>query len=145
MDILDFKPLVNKYTYSKTEDLKQIAWLAVICAFNDYNPAKGVPLPGYVESRVKYAVWNEAKKEQRHDNRIVTDSCLELLRDNADVSQTVEMLLLKEQVFRSLNALSIKQRQAIVKTIILGYSLTEYAREIRVTPQAVFNSKKKDY
>lgn len=142
MEILDFAPLVKKYTWNKSDDERDEAWLAVVEAFATYNPNKGVQLPGYVESRVKYAVWNSGKKEQRYMNHENIESCFESQVGSQDVAEVMELKLLRQKLCKALDNLSIKQRQAIVKTIVLGYSLTEYARELGVTPQAVFNLRK---
>ncbi|MBU2702259.1 RNA polymerase sigma factor (sigma-70 family) [Sporomusaceae bacterium BoRhaA] len=142
MEIMDFVPLVKKYTWNKSDDEKAEAWLAVVEAFATYDSNKGVRLPGYVESRVKYAVWNMLKKQQRYVNHENIESCFESQPDHIDVAEVVELKLLRKRLSKALDTLSIKQRQAIVKTIVLGYSLTEYAHELGVTPQAVFNLRK---
>ncbi|MBU2703371.1 RNA polymerase sigma factor (sigma-70 family) [Sporomusaceae bacterium BoRhaA] len=142
LEILDSAPLVKKYTWNKSDDEKAEAWLAVVEAFATYDSSKGVRLPGYVESRVKYAVWNMLKKKRQYVNRENIESCFEPQPDHIDVAEVVELKLLRERLCKVLSELSIKQRQAIVKTIVLGYSLTEYARELGVIPQAVFNLRK---
>jgi RNA polymerase sigma factor (sigma-70 family) len=151
MEILNFAPLVHKYTRGKSEDIKSEAWLAVVEAFADYDPAQGVPLPGYVESRVKYAVLNLCKKEQRQKQRelYIEDSkvkrgerFIETLPDCADVAGMIENQWLGNELYQELGKLSFKQQQSIIKTIVYGYSLTELAHEWGVTPQAVFNLRK---
>ncbi|MBU2699282.1 RNA polymerase sigma factor (sigma-70 family) [Sporomusaceae bacterium BoRhaA] len=129
-------------SWNKSDDEKAEAWLAVVEAFATYDKDKGVRLPGYVESRVKYAVWNKIKKEQRYANNENIESCFESRPDYEDVAEVVELKLLRERLCKVLSELTIKQRQAIVKTIVLGYSLTEYAHELGITPQAVFNLRK---
>ncbi|MBU2702289.1 RNA polymerase sigma factor (sigma-70 family) [Sporomusaceae bacterium BoRhaA] len=141
MEILDFAPLVKKYTWNKADDEKAEAWLAVVEAFATYDSNKGVRLPGYVESRVKYAVWNMIRKKQRYVNHENIESCFESPA-HIDVAEVVELKLLRQRPCKALANLSTKQRQAIIKTIVLGYSLTEYAHELGVTPQDVFNLRK---
>ncbi|SMD17925.1 hypothetical protein [Sporomusa malonica] len=94
MNILDIEPLIRKHTRSKSEDIKSQAWLAVVQAFAYYNSAKGVPPPGYVESRVKFAVWNALKKEYQLANREDIECCLEDQPDHTDVTGVVELKLL---------------------------------------------------
>lgn len=142
MNVLDFAPLVGKYTWNKSDDEKSEAWLAVVESFATYDPKLGVRLPGYIESRVKYAVWNSIKKKQRYANNEYIESCFESQADHVDIAEIVESKLLRQELLKALSALSIKQRQVIVKTIVLGYSLTEYAHELGITPQAVFNLRK---
>jgi hypothetical protein len=42
LEILDFAPLVKKYTWNKSDDEKAEAWLAVVEAFAAYDSNKGV-------------------------------------------------------------------------------------------------------
>ena len=40
------------------DDALAEGWLAVIRAVRTYDAQTGVPFPGYVDSQVRYAVWN---------------------------------------------------------------------------------------
>jgi DNA-directed RNA polymerase specialized sigma subunit len=104
LEILDFAPLVKKYTWNKSNDERVEAWLAVVEAFATYDPNKGVRMPGYIESRVKYVVWNGLKKEQRVNSEYI-ESCSESHSNHIDVAEVVELNLLRQVLCEALGNL----------------------------------------
>ncbi|MCM0758695.1 hypothetical protein M7775_08950 [Sporomusa sphaeroides DSM 2875] len=63
-----FKPLVKKYAgiYRRSvPDAESEAWLALLQALYNFNPDLGVPLAGYLESRVKFGLLNLWRKEAK--------------------------------------------------------------------------------
>lgn len=150
--ILDFAPLVGKYTWNKPEDVKAEAWLAVIEAIDSYDVTREVPFAGYIESRVKYCVWNLLKRKQRqelHEISIASEfkngknSLIEILPNGTDISQEVEDLFLSGEIRKAIHMLPVRQRIVIIKTMFLGFKLVDIATELEVAPQAIFNLRKR--
>lgn len=143
--VLDFTPLVLKYSRNRSEDVRAEAWLAVVEAMNSYDLTKGVPLAGYVKSRVKFAVWNMIKKQQRQWQHEITmentndQTLLDTLASNTNVAKEVEQIFLVEKLRAAISKLTDHQRIAVIKTVICNYGQTETAATLGVTPQAVFN------
>lgn len=147
-----FSGLVKKQAFQHhlrpvAEDAQAQAWVAVIEAVKAYNSLTGVPVEAYVESRVKYALWNLFKKERR---RWRTETALEIpsgsedcvsfvdtLADTADVAGEVE----RRQMFRlavaALETLPARQRLAVLYTTVQGMKLHEAASRLGVSIQAV--------
>jgi len=147
---LDFAPLVRKYTWNKTEDIRAEAWLAVVEATKTYDSTKGVPFAGYVKSKVKYSVWNMVKRQQKqwiHEVAIENNSnsenngLLETLSNGIDVSSEVEQLFLTRELKKAINKLPERQRIAVIKTVMYNFSQTETAVTLGVTPQAIYSLK----
>ena len=125
---------------------------AVVQAVRVYNPSLGIPFAGFVESRVKYAVWNLFKRERRIWQRelplVVCNAEDEFdlantLADERDMeAETMEKVTARD-LLGTMQSLPPKQRQVILKTVLAGYTLTEAARELGVTPQAAYNLRKR--
>jgi RNA polymerase sigma factor (sigma-70 family) len=140
--ILDFEPLVNKHTWNKTEDEKQVAWCAVAEAFATYDSSKNVPLPGYVASKAKFALLNNTKREAKRNT--VEMHYKATKSDFNDFTYiTVEKNMTAEALLKAIKKLPDKQRKVIIENIILEKSLTDIARETGITPQAVYNMRKR--
>ena len=146
--VLDFAPLVRKYTWNKSEDIRAEAWLAVVEAIKLYDSTKGVPFAGYVKSKVKYSVWNMVRKQQRQcqyevaiegDGDNEENSLLDTLQSSTNVSDEVEKKFLTEELQAAINLLPERQRIAVLKTVAWNFSQTETAAALGVTPQAIFN------
>ncbi|MBP2631358.1 MAG: polymerase, sigma-24 subunit, RpoE, subfamily [Firmicutes bacterium] len=146
--VLDFEPLVRKYTWNKSEDVRAEAWLAVVEATKLYDSTKGVPFAGYVKSKVKYSVWNMIRKQQRQWQHEVPiegegdneeNSLIDTLASDINVSDEIERKFLTEELQAAINMLPERQRIAVLKTVAWNYSQTETAAALGVTPQAIFN------
>lgn len=135
------------------EDALAEGWLAVVKAVNSYDPARDVPFPGYVESRVRYAVWNLFKRERRRWERepLLNESAAENRSDNLltalaapdDVQQAVEKRWQQQMLQQALVKLPLRQRRAVERTLLEGERLNLLAAELGVTVQAVHNLRKK--
>lgn len=146
--VLDFAPLVRKYTWNKSEDVRAEAWLAVVEATKLYDSTKGIPFAGYVKSKVKYSVWNMVRKQQRqwqyevaieNDVNNEENSLIDTLQSSVNVSDEVEQKFLTEELQAAINMLPERQRIAVIKTVFCNFSQTETAATLGVTPQAIFN------
>ncbi len=133
------------------EEATAEAWLAVVTAVRTYEPASGVRFAGYVESRVKYAVWNLFKRERRRwQQEMVLDSGGEAeagepgtdlfagLPAADNVAADVERGMLAAELRQAVMALPEKQRLAIVGTLLNGEKLSAVAAKLKVSPQAVY-------
>lgn len=146
--VLDFAPLVRKYTWNKSEDVKAEAWLAVVEATKLYDSSKGIPFAGYVKSKVKYSVWNMVRKQKRQwqyevaiegDGENEENSLIDTLPSSTNVSDEVEQRFLTEELQTAMNMLPERQRIAVMNTVVWKSSQTETAATLGVTPQAIFN------
>lgn len=150
--VLDFAPLVQKYTWNKSEDVRSEAWLAVVEAKKAYDPAKGIPFAGYVKSKVKYSIWNFVRKQQTqwlHEVSIEREgdsekgNLIDTLPSNTNVSDEVEQRFLENKLRADIDMLPERQRFVVLKTVLCDYSQSELAAELGVTPQAIFNLRKR--
>lgn len=130
------------------EEAKAEAWLAATQAIRLYDARNGVPVAGFIESRVKYAVWNLFKREKRRWQKeaFLDDggeegeyALLSMLPDDVDVEREVEGKVLGEEIQTALAHLPAKQRLVVLRTVLEGFSLTEVACEMGVTAQAIYN------
>lgn len=152
-----FTGLVKKYANQPhlagiKEEATAEGWLAVAAAVQNYDQAAGVRFAGYVESRVKYAVWNLFKRERRRwqqellltgggteDEEKAAPSWLETLAAVDNVEAAVEASLVTTAVREALVTLPDKQRVAVVRTLLKEARLGEVAAELGVSPQAVYS------
>ena len=102
---------IHKYTSQKTEDEKQIAWLAVCEAFSQYDPQKA-QLPAFVKSKVNFALRNNNKRIARRQSRevscwIVEDEeevqVIDTLADKTDIAEQVERDFIGQELIKALN------------------------------------------
>lgn len=156
-----FTGLVKKYAYQPhlaviKEEAVAEGWLAVVAAVQSYDQDAGVRFAGYVESRVKYAVWNLFKRERRRwqqelplteggtDEGDKQGNCwLETLAAAVNVEAKVENDFVNEAIAEAVAALPDKQRIAVVKTLLGEGRLADVAVELRVSPQAVYGLRKR--
>lgn len=123
--------------------------LAVVQTVLAYNPSLGIPFAGFMENRVKYAVWNLFKRERRIWQRelplVVCDEEDEFdLADTLADERDMEAAAMEKAATQDLlRILPPRQRQVILKTVLSGFTLTEAARELGVTPQAAHNLRKR--
>ena len=152
-----FTGLVKKYANQPhlagiKEEATAEGWLAVATAVRSYDQAAGVRFAGYVESRVKYAVWNLFKRERRRwqqelplagggngDEEKAAPSWLDTLAATNNVEDEVEAGLVTAAVREALDVLPDKQRVAVVRTMLGEARLAEVATELGISPQAVYS------
>jgi len=148
-----FTGLVKKYAFQPhirpiTDDALSQGWLAVLEAIRLYDESCGVPFAGYLESRVKYGIWNLFKRERRRwQNETQLDggdgeeglTLLELLADDTDVAGEVELKWLSQELMAAVAGLPVKQGLVIMSTVLGGESLTSMAGELGITTQGVYN------
>jgi len=155
---LRFTGLVKKYAFqphicSIAEEAQGQGWLAVVQGIRQYDEQCGVPFAGYIESRVKYAVWNLFKRERRlwqQEGPLDSEqeeglSILQHLADKADVATEVELQWLSEELMAVIATLPDKQQQVIYKATIEEQRLTKIAMQMGITTQAVFNLRQRGF
>lgn len=135
------------------EEAQAEAWLAVAEAVKTYDESVGVRFAGYVESKVRYALWNLFKKERRRwqSETLASDDGeeegigvkLSMLADDTDIAGEVERKCLRDELRCALARLPERQRQAVVLTVLEECRLGEAARLLGVTAQAVHNLQKR--
>lgn len=153
-----FTGLVKKYAYRPhmrtiVEEALSQGWLEVVQGIRQYDEKSGVPFAGYMESRVKYGIWNLFKRERRRwENEAELDgvgqdedglSRLEQLPDGTDVASEVEEQWLSGELIAAVKQLPDRQRQVILRTVWDHGSLTTMAAELGITPQGVYNLRKR--
>jgi RNA polymerase sigma factor (sigma-70 family) len=152
-----FTGLVRKYAGKShlrpiAEEAEAQGWLAVAQAVKFYDENCGVHFAGYVDSKIKFAVWNLFKKERRRWQKEELsegsqdgeglDAFAQLL-DKADVAQEVETRWLSEELMMAVETLPDKQQQVVLETIVGHKRLIDVAVELGVTVQAVYNLRKR--
>ncbi|AIF53672.1 RNA polymerase sigma factor [Pelosinus sp. UFO1] len=130
------------------EEATSQGWLAVVQAVKSYDETCGVHFAGYVDSKVKFAIWNLFKKERRRwQEEVLLEGAAEeeeqnafaQLPDKANVAQEVELEWLSQELITAVAALPGKQRQVILQTVVGHSTLKDVAAELGITIQAVFN------
>jgi len=144
-----FEGLVVKQAFqahlrSIGEDAKAEGLLAVVEAVRTYNPASSVPFAGYVESRVRYRMWNLFKRERRRWQReVLLDESRPEEEDGIRTEVEVENGLMAAAVRRAIANLPDKQRLVVTETLLGEASLADVARELRVSVQAAHSLRKR--
>ncbi|SDF79372.1 sigma-70 family RNA polymerase sigma factor [Sporolituus thermophilus] len=151
-----FEGLVKKLAYQPhiravAEEARAEGWLALVRAVKTYDPASGVPVAGYIESRVKYAVWNLFKRERRRwqgEQPLAAEgddapNLLERLDSGCDVAAAVETKLLAAAALRELACLSERQQQVILATVVAPGRLADVATRLGVSVQAVHSLRRR--
>lgn len=148
-----FTGLVKKYAGKDhvrpiAEEARAQSWLAVAQAVKSYDEHCGVHFAGYVDSKIKFAVWNLFKKERRRwQEEELSEGSLggegqdvfAQLVDKADVAQEVETKCLSEELMKAVRMLPVKQQQVVLETIVGHKRLNDVAGELGITVQAVYN------
>ena len=152
---LRFRGLVLKYArqphiWRLGDEAEAEGWLAVVRSVKTYRASAGVQVAGYIESQVKYALWNLYKKTRRRWER----ECLpEGDEDKTGSLAGLAALQMTERLYDAketagelrilLASLPAKQRQAVVLTVLQGRRLAEVAAGMGISPQAVHNLQKR--
>ncbi|MBP1763043.1 MAG: sigma70-ECF: polymerase sigma factor, sigma-70 family [Firmicutes bacterium] len=138
------KQAAQAHLRSIREDAKAEGLLAVVEGVKTYNPASGVPFAGYVESRVRYRVWNLFKRERRRWQR---ETLWEESRPEDDagirIDAEVENGLMAASVRRAIAELPDKQRLVVTATLLGEAGLADVARELQVSVQAAHGLRKR--
>ncbi len=151
-----FTGLVKKYTNQPhLKGLKEEAtaegWLAVATAVQTYDRDSGTRFAGYVESKVKYAVWNLFKRQRRRwqqelpltgggavDEDKQGMGWLDTVAAADNVEAVAEANFVNCAVGKAMDTLPSKQRMVVVKTLLKGARLADVAKELGISPQAVY-------
>jgi len=148
-----FTGLVKKYAFQPhirpiaDEALSQ-GWLAIMEGIRHYDEHCGVQFPAYMESRVKFGIWNLFKRERRRwQNEAQLDggndeegvAMLDLLADGTDVAGEVELKCQSQELMTAMAELPEKQRLVILRTVLGEERLTAMAVELGITTQGVYN------
>ncbi|CVK19910.1 RNA polymerase sigma factor [Sporomusa sphaeroides] len=151
-----FAGLVKKYANQPhvagiKEEAAAEGWLAVAAAVRTYDPAAGVRFAGYVESRVRYAVWNLFKRERRRwqqelfltggaeEEAKERPGLLDTLAAADNVEAEAEANFSVIAVREALALLPAKQQTAVARTLLGEARLADIAAELGITPQAVYS------
>lgn len=154
---LQFTGLVKKYAFAPhirpiAEEAQSQGWLAVVQSINQYDGYRGVQFAGYVESRVKYAIWNLFKKERRrwqNEGQLEGSqeedglTILDRLAADTDVESEVELRYLSRELMAAVALLPAKQQQVILRTVMGDEGLTQMATELGISAQGVYNLRKR--
>jgi len=142
-----FKPLVKKYAwkYSNTiQDSEAEAWLALLQAIHTFNRDLGVPLAGYLESRVKFGLLNLCKKEmKRKQMEYQGDNALEYVAVPDNPQTELEYKEMIERMLAALQQLPQRQLLVLIHIFVYGRKLTYIAQVLGITAQAVYQLKKR--
>ncbi len=151
-----FEGLIKKYAFRPhlrplAEDAQAEAWLAVALAVQSYDKTVGVQFAGYVESRVKYALWNLFKRERRRWQNELSFECqdneeggiINTLTDGSDIAAQVELSLLGQEIQEAIKQLPQRQCQVLTMTVTGDMGLAGAACRLGVTVQAVHNLRKR--
>lgn len=133
------------------EDALAVGYESFVEAVKLYRPLLGVPFAGFAKSKVKYALWNLFKRERRRwqmETALESSqgedlTLLDTLAADIDIEAQIETKLLGGALFDLLDTLPVKQRQAVLLTVVLNQKLAEAAALLGVTPQAVHSLKKR--
>lgn len=153
-----FEGLVRKYACqahlrSLGEDALAEGRLALVQAIISYDPSMAVPFAGYAESKVKYALWNQFKRERRKwQCEQSLDDCLDdaegssllsMLADDCDIEREAEREQERQVLRQALSLLPERQQQAIIRTMLQEGKLTDVASGMGITAQAVHSLQKR--
>ena len=157
---LRFTGLIKKYAFQPhirpiAEEAQSQGWLALVVGIRKYEEGSGVPFPGYIESQVKYAVWNLFKRERRRWEQEIQleggqeedglGGLLAKLPASSDVAMEVELEWLSQELRKVMLTLPQKQAEVIVRTVIGGETLTKVGEELGITPQGIYNLRKRGF
>lgn len=144
-----FDGLVKKLSFqshlrSIAEEAQAEGWLAMVEAVKTYRQETGVPVAGYIESRVKYALWNLFKRERRRwqmEGPLETGSedgqpFLARLAEETNVAELVEQQEMGQMALQAVQALPERQRYVVVATLVGEVKLVEAARNLGISVQA---------
>jgi len=136
---LRFAGLVKKYgkqphLIALGEEAEAEAWLAVVRAVKTFKPDAGVQPAGYIDSQVRYAVWNLFKRERRRwqtetaaeyggDEEGITLLDVMATADNTELA--VEWKMIAGELQAALLELPQRQSQAVILTLVQRRRLTE--------------------
>lgn len=149
-----FGGLVKKYAFqahvrSIAQEAEGQGWLEVMQGIRSYDEKSGVPFAGYLESRVKYGIWNLFKRERRRWEQEIQLtsggqeeeglSLLDKVADATDVGGEVEGQWLAQELRAAVALLPAKQRLVIGRTVLGEEGLTAVATQLGITPQGVYN------
>jgi len=152
-----FTGLVKKYAFQPhirpiAEEAQSQGWLAVVQGIRQYDDSCGVQFAGYIESQVKYGIWNLFKRERRRwQSEVQLDgnsdedglALLEQLADGTDVAGEIELKWLSGELMTAVTMLPAKQRMVILRTVLGEERLTTIAAELGITAQGVYNLRKR--
>jgi len=141
-----FMPLVKKYAWkykNSVQDAESEAWLIIINAVHTYDANTGVPLAGYLESKIKHGMFNLWRREKRKQECLVNDDLLERLPAKDNIEMEIEQKQGLEKILKVINQLTPKQRFVIIHNIINDHKLDYIAKVLGITAQAVCQLKKR--
>lgn len=156
-----FSGLVKKQAFQPhlrpmAEEAQAQGWLAIAEGVKTYDSASGVPVAGYLESKVRYALWNLFKKERRRwqteaafeygsDAEEEGGGLLAVLASKDHVEDRLEQQEQRDELSQALAGLPERQRLAIIYTVIKGMQLNEAAQRLGISLQAVHSLRQRGF
>lgn len=147
-----FTGLVKKLAYQShlrpiAEEAVSIGFLTIVEGVKEYNASRGIPFEGYIQSKLRFAMWNLFKRERGRWEKECTieaqqeveQSLFDRLVAKVDIELEIEHKLLMEELMGWIEVLPKKQRQVVLLTLVLEKGLTETSKLLNVSPQAIFN------
>lgn len=141
-----FIPLVKKYAWKykgSIEDSESEAWLIIVSAVGTYDAGARVPLAGYLESKIKYGMFNLWRQQKKRQEHLVNDDLLERMPSKDNPQMEIEQKEGLESISELIDQLTPKQRFVIIHNVINGYKLEYIAKVLGITIQAVCQIKKR--
>jgi RNA polymerase sigma factor (sigma-70 family) len=150
-----FEPIMKRYAYrahlcSLGEDALSVGRLAVVEVIRSYDVKGGVPFGAYMERHIQFSLWNLFKKERKIWQRTLSYDVPQgeeektLWRDCLTDSFNLEERVMKEEFQVALSeqfqALP-EHQQAVLREIVTGRRLTDIAKKLHISPQAVYQIK----
>ena len=146
----EFRPLVQRLVarYGVSEDLRQELPGELYCQFSlllgAYDPARGVPLRGYLVRMLSTSAYAFARSHWRRRCRYVSfDACLGsgVRGSEADLADMVIETSVRDELRsrlpRALSQLSPRQRSIVVSRFYEGRSFEDIAQELGIQTVSV--------
>ncbi|UOF91522.1 sigma-70 family RNA polymerase sigma factor [Fodinisporobacter ferrooxydans] len=148
-----FRPLLRKmmgrfYRHAHMEDLWQEALIALYLAAVEYDPARGIAFPGYVDARVRFALWNFCTRTQRRESREVLPALAQDEENGMDAMLLLPCPLAEEyfhliEMSEMFHSLSKRERLAVIRLVLERQKPGELALECHVSVETVKTWKKR--
>jgi len=132
----DYAPLIRKTArrYYYIEDAEQEAWLCCCQAVNDFDESRNVKFSTFLMLRLRqhFLTLIRTKQKRQRANAAVKSEAILTEKQNYQVGSTDQPREI------DLSTLPPRTREA-ARLMLEGKTLTQAARQMRITPQAVRN------
>ncbi len=151
--VFKLKPLImasiRRY-YNKIEeydDLVQEGYEMILEGIEEFDETKGSHFLGYIKLKLKYHYLNKHREKENHYslNEPIGDGELEILDtiegQEVDPLDNLLQLELQEDLRKSINSLTKRQKQIIIEFYINQLSIGEIAEKLNISYRTVVNTK----